>query len=469
MSGSDTYLFMSQPRPVETRKKYRPVEELEEELGNTANIMFDPRVIRGVTCAQPDDLPAVPYEVAAQAQIRRPTKSHLVQTGKIRPTQKTVAEIHENIVVVKQRVEVPLHLYLVEQEEPVRTHVVDTQTDVFLEEPPEPEYIPRKTGVDVETQVENAEVFDFDRDVSHILEVVISKSCEQSLMEVRQEEEFRTIARTKAFLQEKSRLRDVLASEMEKVEREQLKNKEQMLMENRARAAREGRLQQKLAANVFARRYLEPLQQMVFDELSGSNYFYDPIRMNAERFTPWLTDKLGENLKHVKNSKSWISGLLSDSIAQIALNQEESYEGRRLAIEKKKAEEAEEQRKKEEEAKQKRLLKLTIDSAACGKIGPISTRANFLSRVLLDKMHAHLEETRGEGGDDEGEFIPVRQRMKLTHKEGTPVEDDRPLYELDVDSLVLVVETPPTPPPDEGDEGDEGDKGGKEETKEPEK
>lgn len=431
---------MSQPRPVETRKKYRPIEDIEEELGNTANIMFDARVIRGVTCAQPDEFTrATPMYTQPKPLPERPTKSHLVKTGKIRPTQKTVAEIHENIVVVKKRVEVPLHLYLVEQDEPVRTHVVDTQTDVFLEEPPEPEFIPRKTGVDQETQVENEEVFNFDRDVAHILEVVISKSCEQSLMEVRQEEEFRSVARTKAFLQEKSRLRDVLASEMEKVEREQLKSKERMLNENRARAGREGRLQQKLAANVFARNYLEPLQQIVFDDLLRANYFYDPIQLNAERFTPWLTQKLAQNLKHVKNSGAWIHGLLMDSISEIARDQEETYQARRAAAEAKQAAEEAERLRKEEELRKKRLLELYIECEECGRIGPIKIKADALGEELEDRIFANLAETRGEGGDKEGQFLPNREMSHLENSAG-PVPLDRPLHELDVHTLRLLVE-----------------------------
>lgn len=455
MSSSDTYLFMSQPRPVETRKKYRPVADIEEELGNTANLMFDARVIRGVTCAQPDDfsstVPMYPNQIQ-RPPLTRPSKSHQVKTGKIRPTQKTVAEIHENIVVPKKRVEVPLHLYLVEQEEPIRTHVVDTQTDVFLEEPPEPEFIPRKTGVDVETQVENEEVFDFDRDVAHILEVVISKSCEQSLMEVRQEEEFRTVARTKAFLQEKTRLRDVLASEMEKVEREQLKNKEQMLTENRSRAAREHRLQEKLASNILARRYLEPLQEMVFGDLTASNYFYDPVQLNAERFTPWLTERLADNLKHVKNSKNWIQGLLSDSIAQISLDQEEAYEMRRLHAEKLRQEAEEARKKKEEEEKQRRLLRIVITSEELGKIGPIEIRADFGGLVLEDKVYAFLEEAKGEEGG-----LPSRDRISLTHSEGIKILPDRPLYEIDCNSIELVIAPKPEVEEGEGDEGEEAE------------
>ena len=54
---NDTYMFMSQPRAVEAaRKKFREPNEDEEGFDNTANLMNDPRVIRGITCIGPDML-----------------------------------------------------------------------------------------------------------------------------------------------------------------------------------------------------------------------------------------------------------------------------------------------------------------------------------------------------------------------------------------------------------------------------
>ena len=111
-----------------------------------------------------------------------------------------------------------------------------------LQEEPAPEFRPRKTGVDVETQVENEEVFDYERDVLPILEVVISKSVEQSIMEVRQEEELRWINFQKNMFADKAAARDEEAEAREEEEQTQLKEKEQTMMENRSRAQREKRL-----------------------------------------------------------------------------------------------------------------------------------------------------------------------------------------------------------------------------------
>ena len=86
-------------------------------------------------------------------------KAQLIAAGRIRPKHDSVAQIHEKIVVPKVRTEVPLHLYLLEQEEKPIVVGQDTQTDVFLEEPPPPAYIPKKTGVDMETQVQIVTLF----------------------------------------------------------------------------------------------------------------------------------------------------------------------------------------------------------------------------------------------------------------------------------------------------------------------
>lgn len=81
-----------------------------------------------------------------------------------------------------------------------------TQTDLFVERPVSPFYVPAKTGADVETQIYPGDVspyhtnlltcqlrlfqlFDFDMEVQPILEVLVGKTVEQALIEVLEEEE----------------------------------------------------------------------------------------------------------------------------------------------------------------------------------------------------------------------------------------------------------------------------------------
>lgn len=67
------------------------------------------------------------------------------------------------------------------------------QTDEFLPRPPTPPYIPKKTGIDAETQIFDYDLFDFDREVRPILNVVTTKTLEQALLECEEEEEVKNI------------------------------------------------------------------------------------------------------------------------------------------------------------------------------------------------------------------------------------------------------------------------------------
>ena len=49
------------------------------------------------------------------------------------------------------------------------------------------DYIPRKSGIDAETHIEEGDVFNFDREIDPVIKVIVDKTCEQALMEVEQE------------------------------------------------------------------------------------------------------------------------------------------------------------------------------------------------------------------------------------------------------------------------------------------
>lgn len=65
------------------------------------------------------------------------------------------------------------------------------QTDLFLHRPPTPPHIVSSTKlVNAETQVLDGELFDFDSEVEPLLEMMVGRTVEQSLLEVLNEEEF---------------------------------------------------------------------------------------------------------------------------------------------------------------------------------------------------------------------------------------------------------------------------------------
>lgn len=67
----------------------------------------------------------------------------------------------------------------------------DTQTDFYIDRPVNRLFIPKKHGEDKSTQIQEGELFDFDREVKPILQTIVTKTLEQARMEVLEEEELK--------------------------------------------------------------------------------------------------------------------------------------------------------------------------------------------------------------------------------------------------------------------------------------
>ena len=71
------------------------------------------------------------------------------------------------------------------------------QTDDFIKKPPTPTYVPKKTGIDKITQIEDYDLFDYDTEVQPILNVLLTKTAEQAILEVEEETELDEIRKFK--------------------------------------------------------------------------------------------------------------------------------------------------------------------------------------------------------------------------------------------------------------------------------
>lgn len=70
---------------------------------------------------------------------------------------------------------------------------IGCQTEIKIERPQTPRFMPKKTGVDKSTLVEDNELFLFEDEVEPILSVLCGKTLEQARMEVLEEEELTTM------------------------------------------------------------------------------------------------------------------------------------------------------------------------------------------------------------------------------------------------------------------------------------
>ncbi|XP_033118105.1 radial spoke head protein 3 homolog [Anneissia japonica] len=308
---SGTYTFASQPRPVQQRKKYRePTENIGGD-GLYGNIMYDRRIVRGNTYAQ-HTLPASaqpdPIEMQRQQEIRRRNIARKRAREQLKPKSPEPLEGRKHI-------DVQTELYLEELSDRVEEADVDCQTDMFLDRPPTPLFIPAKTGMDVATQIYEGDLFDFDLEVKPILEVLVGKTVEQALLEVMEEEELANLRAQQRAFEELRNAEVVETQRLEEQERRHREEKERRMKQQREVLKKERETAEKIAARAFAQSYLADLVPSVFGTLSDNGYFYDPVERDVENgFMPWIMDEVEKEINKSLLGRTMLDAIIRDVV-----------------------------------------------------------------------------------------------------------------------------------------------------------
>ncbi|PWA27414.1 hypothetical protein CCH79_00000474, partial [Gambusia affinis] len=309
------FTYSSHPKPVEIRK-YRDLPDPNHlQYGN---IMYDRRVVRGningqqVISKNNQSDPGMQQRQQAyrrRALARKQAKDQLktktpeaiqgrqhveVQTGEtlwlksfshvlLNPANKLLSLLFPDS-------------FLEELSNIIQVNEIDCQTDDFLDKPSTPLFVPAKSGVDVETQIEEGDtdsdyrinsasskymyplqLFDFDLEVQPVLEVLVGKTIEQSLLEVMEEEELACLRTQQRVFQELRNNELAEVQRLEEQERRYREEKERRVAQQREVLKKEQETAEKIAARVFSQQYLAGLLPAVFTALRNHGYFYDPV------------------------------------------------------------------------------------------------------------------------------------------------------------------------------------------------
>ncbi|XP_035534826.1 radial spoke head protein 3 homolog [Morone saxatilis] len=305
-----SYTFSSRPRPVETRSKYREPPS-EQTHSNYGNIMYDRRVVRGNTYAQhiiPTTAQPDAVEIQRQQETRRRAVARKRAREQFRPRTPEALQGRKHI-------DVQTELYLEELSNVVVATDVDCQTDAFLDKPATPLFIPAKSGKDVETQIEEGELFDFDSEVQPVLEVLVGKTIEQSLEEVMEEEELACLrAQQRAF----EELRNNELAEVRRLqeqERRHSEEKERRIAQQKEVLRKERETAEKIAARAYTQQHLADLLPAVFTSLRSHGYFYDPVEKDIEtNFFPWLMAEVNNSLDKRYTARELLDTIIHDVV-----------------------------------------------------------------------------------------------------------------------------------------------------------
>jgi hypothetical protein len=312
--------------------------------------MFDARVVRGNTYAAQ----VVTQEQQRQQQVYNRNEAARQQRMEQRRGGGGGRAGTPEPVAGRRHLEVQTETFLEELTDRPAEASIETQTEAFLDRPPSPLFVPAKNGVDVETQIGAGDLFDFDLEVGPILDVLVGKTLEVAMLELMEEEEL------SAIRSQQEKFEMMRAAELAEVQRLEYEAKrkfaEKQRRKKQEREFREAQddLQEKVAAQAFAKKYLGDLHEQVFDSLGEAGHFYDPVRREVgEIFLPWLMGAVSTELAGVKTAYQAADDVIRATLGR-AVEQKKAAEAAYVAEQQRLADEAEAKRKADEEAEAKR-------------------------------------------------------------------------------------------------------------------
>uniref|UniRef100_A0A3P8VLX4 Radial spoke head 3 n=1 Tax=Cynoglossus semilaevis TaxID=244447 RepID=A0A3P8VLX4_CYNSE len=165
------------------------------------------------------------------------------------------------------------------------------QTDTLPFVPPI--VIPPKTGRDAATQLEERDLIVFDRDVRPVVEILVGKTIEQSLLEVMEEEELAFVRAQQKALQEILNEERAQVHRLQEQERRHREAKESKMAQQWKVLMKEKETAEKIAAWAYTQRYLADLKPTVITTLKNDGFLYDPVERDLEtNFMPGLLSEI---------------------------------------------------------------------------------------------------------------------------------------------------------------------------------
>eukprot|EP00933_Yihiella_yeosuensis_P084961 TRINITY_DN9972_c0_g1_i1.p1 TRINITY_DN9972_c0_g1~~TRINITY_DN9972_c0_g1_i1.p1 ORF type:complete len:457 (-),score=154.88 TRINITY_DN9972_c0_g1_i1:348-1718(-) len=445
-TGSATYSFASAPKPVTARKKYRePGEDatLYRDLKETC-ITWDKRVHRGNTYG-------MYTQNAIKEALEMANKEHESPAPRRRRKVKEPSPF-DMPLPEPERIPVDLTRHLVAAVVPVEVKVVEAQTDEFLPEPPPEQYQPQKTGIDAQTQIEPGELFNFDAEVEPILDVLVNKTIEQSIMEVEEEHELTRMTEFKGEWYE--RQATMMESWQQQVEEEWVlwREKEAIMKTKMAEKQREARVLLKIQAISAAKTHLTKLVPNALNELQPVA-FPDQRALDIERsFLPGLFAKVQQQVRAITHCQQQVDEVIAGRVQASTEANRKGYEAHKAAnqiLQKKKLEEL--------QIRQGKIRILVDDgSGNAVPVGPVQISTKDSIDEIQNRVYVWLQQ-------NEPKIATAWPHGVVMMIGGQPVEVASQLFEAKSGQISMMPKEPPPPPPDEevaeGGEDGEGEGG----------
>ena len=280
-------------RVVENKAKY-----INEQGGSklTYNFVTDPRLKRGhnfgiiyVTSSNYEDN-LTDQKKTSQKQDIKKSKNFLAQNKQKTTEEKNKKPENEGVGVCTEKVQSTVRPTPITFEEII-------QTDPLPPRPQTPLIWPEKTGKDVETQIEDGDLFNFDEEVKPLVHVIASKTIEEARREVLEELELEKIKEQQQKYAEFNLRNDNRVKSIEEQEKKRFEehNRKKMLKKNRIEVTK--KFQQKLTSRMKAKNYISKLKFDVYESLGekkvfknkDDNYYFTDLLPELQSLTEEFT------------------------------------------------------------------------------------------------------------------------------------------------------------------------------------
>lgn len=341
----DVQRFSSAPQAVGTRRKYRDPQDHDI----TRNLMHDKRVIRGSTC-QPVVAPSP--EDAAEVQRRR--EANRRRTMRANQTRKRPGTPEP--VFGRMHMEVQTDKYLEELTERTVEFEAGTQTDFILVRPSSPLFMPTKIGVDIETQIEEGELFDFDVECEPLLDILLNKTLEQSILEVEEEAELDALRQHQVDDKLRRQQKQLEVQRMVEAERRRSEEMARRMQQHADQRKRDLIAMKKVLSRSIASIHLSSLMDRTLTHLTDAGVFADALDLAVDSsFVPNLLGGVMKQVSRGARDRDLAAGAMQAAVSLRLGKRRHRIEAERrrlAAIDHAEQSRRDEKRRKEQQAKE---------------------------------------------------------------------------------------------------------------------
>nr|XP_043886584.1 radial spoke head protein 3 homolog [Solea senegalensis] len=215
----------------------------------------------------------------------------------------------------KKDIEVQTHPYFEKWDDVKVAPGTECQTDTLPDIPAI--VIPAKTGNDVAIQLEEKDLIDFEIDVKPVVEILVGKTIELSVMEVMEEEELACVREQQGALLDLLSNEQAEAQRLQEQEGRRREEQERRMAQQSDVLKKEGETAEKIAARAYTLQYLADLVPAAFISLRNDGYFYDTVERDIEiNFLPHLMAEVYNNLEK-RNTARQVLDTIIHSVAQM--------------------------------------------------------------------------------------------------------------------------------------------------------